>query len=172
VTRTRAELILLVALLGGAWLVVANGGWPSSSPDHSAPTGGITTLSPVGGGLPGRAAALRAYLATPRPREPVRRNPFSFREASPVGRADRHPAVTPRAAEPAPSRPEMFLSGIAEEAGTGHPLRTAMISVAGQLVFAREGDRVLSRFVVLRIAADAVQMKDAEGGEMFTLALR
>jgi hypothetical protein len=66
----------------------------------------------------------------------------------------------------------MVLSGIAEETSNGHPVRTAVISARGELVFAREGDRVLSRFLVVRIAADAVQLKDGEGGEVFTLALK
>jgi hypothetical protein len=170
----RAELALFVALLVGAWLVVGNGGSPSSSPYRPASTGDLSASSRVGAGLSERAEALREYFATPRPRGPVRRNPFRFGEAPPAaaGRRGRLLSEVSPTAAPAPSRPEMALSGVAEETANGHPLRTAIISVTGQLAFAREGDRVLSRFVVLHVAADAVQLKDGEGGEVFTLALK
>ncbi len=66
----------------------------------------------------------------------------------------------------------MTLSGIAEDTENGRPVRTAVISARGQLVLAREGDRVLARFVVRRITADAVQIEDSEGGKAFTLVLK
>jgi hypothetical protein len=66
----------------------------------------------------------------------------------------------------------MELAGIAEETGNGHPSRTAVISAAGQVIFAKEGDRVLSRFLVVRIAADAVHLKDEQGGGEFALVLK
>jgi hypothetical protein len=47
-----------------------------------------------------------------------------------------------------------------------------VISAAGQVIFAKEGDRVLSRFLVLRIVADAVHLKDDEGGGEFALVLK
>jgi hypothetical protein len=174
VTRTQAELVLLVALLVAAWLVVSRSGSLSpSGADQPRPHNANRDES-VGGGLSERAEALRAYLATPRPLGPVRRNPFSFPVPFPVGaeRGGRVAAAAVRSPDLAPSRPEMALSGIAEEAGTGHLVRTAVMSVRGQLVFAREGDRVLSRFLLVRIAADAVQLKDNETGEVFTLALK
>lgn len=128
---------------------------------------------PVDDGLGERARAMRSRLAAPRPPSPVRRNPFSFR-ADPPAPASRTQAAALAVAqpEPAPSRPEMTLSGIAEDMENGRPIRTAVISARGQLVLAREGDRILARFVVLRITADAVQLEDSEGGEVFTLALK
>ncbi|SRR5450759_1371432 len=128
---------------------------------------------PVDNGLGERARAMRSRVAAPRPPSPVRRNLFSFREDPPAP-ASRTQAAALAVAEPepAPSRPEMTLSGIAEDTGNGSPIRTAVISARGQLVLAREGDRVLARFVVLRITADAVQLEDSEGGEVFTLVLK
>ncbi|HEX7484759.1 MAG TPA: hypothetical protein VF332_01300 [Vicinamibacterales bacterium] len=172
-TRTQAELVLLVALLIAAWLVVGTGGrMPSSSTGQGRAHVAIRD-EPVGQGLSERRAALRAYLTTPQPRASVRRDPFSFRESSQsAGRGARVSAAAIAAPDTGEPRPEMVLSGIAEETSNGHPVRTAVISARGQLVFAREGDRVLSRFLVVRIAADAVQLKDGEGGEVFTLALK
>jgi hypothetical protein len=124
----------------------------------------------VGAGLTGRASALRAYLAAPPARVTVRRNPFAF----PAPRRPAEAATLQRAVQPPPvePRPDLTLSGIAEDAAAGGTVRTAVIAAAGQLFFAKEGDRVLSRFVVLRIAADAVQVRDTERGEVFTLAFK
>jgi len=109
----------------------------------------------------------------------VRPEPGVRREIAAVSRPDPENTATTAAraaVEPEPpvadARPELLLTGIAEDGANGAIVRTALIVAAGQLVFAKEGDRVLSRFVVLRIAADAVQLRDAERGEVFTLAFR
>jgi hypothetical protein len=174
VTRTQAQLALLVVLLATAWLVVGTGGvLPPLRGDQTHSNDAIRD-QPAVGGLPERAEALRAYLATPRPPVPVRRNPFNFREPSRAvpERGGPGPAVEIPAPKAPPPRPDMALSGIAEDTTSGRPARTAVISTLGQLVFAREGDRVLSRFLVVRIAQDAVQLQDGEGGQVFTLALK
>jgi hypothetical protein len=100
----------------------------------------------------------------------MRRNPFGFGAAS-AGAVRIAGGAAGAAAVPTP-RPSMELAGIAEETGNGHPNRTAVISAAGQVIFAKEGDRVLSRFLVVRIAADAVHLRDDEGGGEFSLALK
>jgi len=173
VTRTQVEIALVVVLLAAAWLVVGREDRLRPTGAEPPPARTANRGQQVDDRLPGRVEALRAYLATPRARGTVRRNLFDFR--APAARADRGgraPADVAAVADPPPERPEMRLSGIAEETGNGRPVRTAVISVPGQLVFAREGDRVLSRFLVVRIAADAVQLKDDERGEVFTLALK
>jgi len=169
VTRTLAEFALLAALLVAAWLIAVGGGRLAPSRPGPPPSRGVGREEPVGAGLPERAEALRTYLASPPPRPPVRRNPFGFGQASPAAAGS---AAADAGAALSASRPEMALAGIAEDTGNGHPVRTAVISTPGELVFAREGDRVLSRFLVLRIAADAVQLKDDKGGEVFVLALK
>ncbi len=136
-----------------------------------APTANVG--DPVGGGLADRARHLRELLASPRPPVSVRRNPFVFtarHHAAPVPADEQGDAAEEAAREAA--RPDLVLSGIAEDQVAGAPVRTAVLVAAGQLLFAKEGDRVLSRYVVVRIAADAVQLKDAERGEVFTLALK
>ena len=173
-TRTLAELVLLVALVAAAWLIALNNSLVAP-PAASVPPGGAAYHDgPVDAGLPERAAALRTFLASPPALAPVRRNPFGFRDSSRTvaGVDGRAPVAGAAAPGPASSRPEMELEGIAEETGNGHPLRTAVIAAAGELIFAKEGDRVLSRFLVVRITEDAVQLKDDEGGGTFSLALK
>jgi hypothetical protein len=164
VTRTLAELVLLVALLLAAWLIAVNNRFVAP-PAATQPPGGAAYLDqPADAGLPEHAEALRAFLASPRLLAPVRRNPFGFQgRRSAAGRAATVSALP---------RPEMELEGIAEETGNGHPLRTAVIAAAGELIFAKEGDRVLSRFLVVRITEDAVQLRDDEGGGTFSLVLK
>jgi hypothetical protein len=174
VTRTLAELVLLVALLAAAWLIAVNNSRLAPPNTNQPPADAVYSDRPVDAGLPERTQALRTYLASPPPFTPVRRNPFGFEDSARGGASGdgSAPAAGGAAGDPVSSRPEMQLEGIAEETGNGHPLRTAVISAAGEIVFAREGDRVLSRFLVVRITSDAVQLKDDEGGVTFSLALK
>ncbi len=169
-TRTLAELVLLAALLAALGLIVANRSPVTPVEPGRAPATAAYGDAPVDAGLPERAEALRRFLASPPPPAPVRRNPFGFGAASAAGARAAGDAAD-RATPPTP-RPPMELAGIAEETGNGHPVRTAVISAAGQVIFAKEGDRVLSRFLVVRIAADAVHLRDDEGGGEFSLVLK
>jgi hypothetical protein len=173
VTRTLAELVLLVALLAVAWAIVVSNGRLKPPVTADATGGAGYRAEPVDAGLPERAEALRAYIASPPPPTPAQRNPFSFRNPS---RADVRPDdLMPEAAvaaDGAPSGRGMELEGIAEDTGNGHPLRTAIIAAAGDLILAKEGDRILSRYLVVRITTDAVQLKDEEEGVTFSVVLK
>ena len=173
-TRTLVELVLLVALLVAAWLIALNGSRVPKPAAIPPPARADYGDQPVDAGLPERADALRTYLASPRPLAPARRNPFGFQGSSRAvaGANGRAPVGGAAPAPSASSRPDMALEGIAEETGNGHPLRTAVIAAAGELIFAKEGDRVLSRFLVVRITQDAVQLKDDERGGTFSLVLK
>ncbi len=169
-TRTLAELVLLAALLVALGLIVASRSRPAPADPGQTPPAADARDAPVDAGLPERADALRRFLASPPPPAPVRRNPFGFGAASEARARAARPAAD--AAAPLAPRPPMELAGIAEETGNGHPNRTAVISSAGQVILAKEGDRVLSRFLVVRIAADAVRLRDDEGGGEFSLVLK
>jgi hypothetical protein len=170
VTRTLAELVLLAALVVALGLIVASRGRVAPAEPGPGLAPAASRDAPIDAGLSERAEALRRLLASPPPQTPVRRNPFGFGVAS-AGAARIAGGAADAAAVPTP-RPPMELAGIAEETGNGHPNRTAVISAAGQVIFAKEGDRVLSRFLVVRIAADAVHLKDDEGGGAFSLVLK
>jgi hypothetical protein len=170
-TRTSAELLLLAALVAAAGFTLSHN---LRAPVPAAAGAGraASVGDPVGGGLATRARHLREQSASPRPPVSVKRNPFAFtalHHAVPVSVV---PGDAAEDAAPEAARPDLTLSGIAEDQVAGAPVRTAVLVAAGQLLLAKEGDRVLSRYVVVRIAADAVQMKDAERGGVFTLALR
>ncbi len=169
-TRTLAELVLLAALLVALGLIVASRSRVVPVEPGEVRATAVSRDMPVDAGLPERAEGLRRLLASPPPPAPVRRNPFGFGAASAAGGPAAGAAAEP--AEARTPRPPMELAGIAEETGNGHPNRTAVISAAGQVIFAKEGDRVLSRFLVVRIAADAVHLKDDEGGGAFALVLK
>jgi hypothetical protein len=173
VTRTQAGLVVLAVLLAVAWLAVGRDArLPSPSGGAPRATGAAAGRTRGGDALADLPEAVRALRAAPRPDRPARRNPFSFQEAPPAPAAPPDRAVAAAASAPVPARPDLTLSGIAEEAGRDRPVRTAVLSAQGQLVLAREGDRVLARFLVLRIAADAVQVQDGDGGGVFTLTLK
>jgi hypothetical protein len=97
-----------------------------------------------------------------------------FRYAS---RAVERPGALPVAAPPpAPivepmSTPALKLVGIAEDAGPDGPSRTAIVSTAGALVFAREGEAV-SQYRVTKIAADAVELTNVDDSTVLRLALK
>ncbi len=170
-TRTSAELLLLAALLAVAWMVFGQGAHGPAVGVGDVRRASPPQPDPVGNGLSERATRLRTYLAAPPPHGAIRRNPFSFTSARPAAsaRVERRVEVDSEALAP---RPELTLSGIAEDRAAGAAARTAVIAADGQLVFAKEGDRVFSRFLVLRIAADAVQLEDTVRDEVFTLALK
>jgi len=166
-----AELLLLVALLGGAWMVRGRADRePVTSPVPGRAV--VAERDPVVAGLSERTERLRAFIATPRPPVDVRRNPFRFpASAPPVAAAGALHRVEVDSEAAAP-RPELTLSGIAEDQVGETTVRTAVINAGGQLVFVKEGDRILSRFLVVKIASDAVRIKDTERDEVFTLAFK
>jgi hypothetical protein len=171
-TRTSAELVLLAALLVAAWFVVGHSTRVPASDGPVAHAGKALPADPVGNGLTERAGRLRALLASPPRATALARNPFSFSGSRAAAGPSAAQAARLPQPEPDEPRPDLALSGIAEETARGTPIRTAVIVAGGQLVFAREGDRVLSRFLVLRIAPDAVQLRDVERGDLLTLALK
>ena len=72
----------------------------------------------------------------------------------------------------AAARPTLKLDGIAEDAQDGGVVRTAVIATAGQLFLVREGDRVTTRFKVVRVGADAVELLDLVDNQSVRLPLR
>ena len=82
-------------------------------------------------------------------------------------------AVSPiEAPDAAPAAPALTLSGMAEDAGPNGIVRTAIISGAGGLYLAREGDAVASRYQVERLTAEGADLRDVETGAGVHLSLR
>jgi hypothetical protein len=111
---------------------------------------------------------------TATPRQPGR-NLFAFRaSAAPVFHApivDVPQAALTEVAAPAPQL-ALKLEGIAEDPGTDGPIRTAIISGAGQLFMVKEGENVTVQYRVARISADVVELADLVNGASRRLALK
>jgi hypothetical protein len=108
------------------------------------------------------------------------RNPFRFgepsrdaRTAAATGRGTSGPSAIPPddAAPPEPVIP-LTLIGVAEQAGAGAPRRTAVLSGLGQVFLVTAGDAVGSRYRVVSVGPDAVELRDEQAGRSQTLTLR
>ena len=164
--------------LGGAALLAWLAGAATSN--HSIPPAVVNAPAPIevrGAELANEIARLQERLrpgATPR--QPGR-NLFAFR---PVAAPPPAPAFAPAPSRAAlteslplaPALPALKLAGIAEDAGAEGPLRTAIISGEGQLYMAKEGENVTTRYRVVRISADVVELLDVLDNSTRRLALR
>ena len=122
---------------------------------------------------------LRERLAeAPMPRRSGR-NPFRFRGA-PMPRERREVAPPTEAAEPsvttavaaAPALPYRLI-GIAEHAGvSGAVERQAILSGSGELLIVGADQSVGTRFLVVAVGADAVELFDATTNQPVRLTLR
>lgn len=101
-----------------------------------------------------------------------RRNPFQFveMEGKPTPAA---PSAAPvRDVALIPTGPAVKLVGIAEATSADGLVRTAVISVAGQLFLVKAGEAVTSRYVVTNVGADDVELQDQITHAPLRLSLR
>lgn len=172
-TRTQGLLVVLTCVLALAWL--SSGGRVAAGRAPAAPPAQLTTTDPAIAGIVEQTARIRAHLSTVPPLAPSRRNLFQFRAMAapaPSTARRRGPALsTGVALTERPARPDMQLVGIAEDQDGPLRVRTAVVSAMSQLFVVREGERVLERYEIVKITADAAQLKDPDG-RLFTIALR
>jgi hypothetical protein len=163
-----------------AWLVVGAGAvavWLAGAATSGVrPPQVVVVPKPAGLDLQGEALAAEITRLHERLRPsatPVQTRDL-FRYASRAATKPAAPAVAPSTTtppvDPAP-KPTMKLLGIAEDAGPDGPVRTAIVSDGGVLMFVKEGDAV-SRFRVARIAADVVEFANADDNTILRLALK
>ncbi len=172
----RAAAWTLVGALAAAWFASAAGviGQPWRAPSTPARPAAARQSEPVSFDVEAQAERLRRRLSTaPTPR-PVR-NPFAFVDRQPVQarpapRAAAPPAV---AAAPVDVEPPLTLIGVAEDGAGDARVRTAMIAGPGdELILARVGQPVGSRYRVTAIGGEAVELLDATTGRTRRLVLR
>ncbi len=185
-SKTRLSLWAGGAALLAAWLSSAAGTTPGEVPPPggaSAPLPSQALSPPTGPAAVERidldrdVARMAAWLErAPRPR-PVVRNPFTLaprrRADAPGGSGMVVPegwAPGPAAAAPA-ARLRVSLAGIATEAAPSGPLRTAILSVDGQVMLAQVGDEVPGPYQVQRVDDDAVELFDPARQTSFRLTL-
>jgi len=106
------------------------------------------------------------------PRQPGR-NLFRFHAAPAAPAAAVVPPPAPIVAPPPePQAPTMRLIGVAEDPGPDGPKRIAFITSGGQLFNVKEGETILARYKVAKIAAEVVELTDSTDGSVKRLALR
>jgi hypothetical protein len=129
--------------------------------------------------LEAQSARLRASQA---PAPSSGRNPFRFgggsRAADPAAgeREDTAGAgADPAEAMPAaPAEPvfPLALIGVAEQPGPAGAHRTAVLAGLGQVFLVAAGEAVGTRYRVVSVAPEAVEVRDERDGRTFTLTLR
>lgn len=170
---TRATLLVGGAGLLAAWLAAASDDPPTPPPAVASPA--LVRAEQLAFEIQAQAARLRARLAAaPRPADGGR-NPFAVEErpASPAparvraATIDEFPAVVT-----VPEPPLLVLSGIAEDGEAGAPVRTAILSGLGDVFLVKAGETVASRFEVIAVGADTVELRDLGTGRTLRLGLR
>jgi hypothetical protein len=178
---TKTTIKALKALVAGGGVAAT---WFAVGPTHGAPSASVQTsvqrpaapLEITAEDLNTQATKLREHLNGQL--SPSTRNPFRFGSAklvtphggnSPAARS----SATAVASVPlvAPPPPNYTLAGIAERNVPEGRKRTAVISGEGQLYLVTEGQMVGGRYIVVRVDAEAVLLRD-QGGTELTLRLR
>ena len=167
----RTATIVVVGAVLAAWLAGA------ATSNRALPSPIAVQASPIearGEELAKEIARLHERLRpTASPRQPGR-NLFAFTATH--GRPAAAPVVESRPAiveaPAAPAQPALKLAGIAEDSGPDGPERTAFISGPGQLFMVKVGENVTSRYLVARISADVVELKDLADGSIRRLAMK
>jgi hypothetical protein len=171
-----ASRIVLIGVAAGAlaaWWAAAS---TASRRPIASPVRRTTTAVEIRGAeLAAEITRLRERLRpTTAPQAPSR-NLFEFSRSTPrrseVAAAPARTTVTDTP-PPAAARPALRLVGIAEDTGPDGVLRTAIISLAGQLFFAKPGDPVTDRYQVARISGDAAELTDLHDRSTLTLVLK
>jgi len=165
-----------LVVVGGALAVWLAAAATSGIREPAAPM--LVRQSPIDASadaLAGEVAKLHEHLRpSASPRQPSR-NLFSYapRPSSTLASPPPSKPALVEAPQPArPAAPPIKLSGIAEDTSSGTAVRTAIISSAGQLFLAKEGDNVTPRFRVLRISGEVVELVDLIDNTPLRLALK
>lgn len=162
--------VLAAAAIAAVWIGVGARGQQSAAgpPSPSPPI----PPDPLVVEIREHTGRLRRHLTAASDLGAPRRDPFRFAESR-SGRADAAPLDPPvPVLPPPPALPELTLAGIAEDPGPDGPVRTAVISTKAQVFLAREGDQVGSRYQIVRIGTEVVEVRDLLSGAVFTLALK
>jgi hypothetical protein len=80
------------------------------------------------------------------------------------------PAVAVRTSDP--PAPRLVLVGLAEDPSDQGPVRTAIVSGFGDIFLVKAGDAVTSRYRVVSVASDGVELSDETSGFTFRLSLK
>jgi hypothetical protein len=167
---------IIGAAVCGAWLASAAGvsrqARETAPPPPAAEAVRFDTLA---ADVQAQAGRLKERLAEAPAPSTNRRNPFEFSSAR-VRRARPAASAPPPAPIDVPMEvrePVLELIGIAESTRPDGPVRTAMITGGhGDLMMVVAGQRILGRYDVVAVGADAVELRDVETAAVRRLILR
>jgi hypothetical protein len=163
-----------IVVVGGALLAWLAGAATSNRTIEPVPLFTAPAIDTRGAALEKEIARLHERLRPSATPNQTGRNLFTFRSARV---RETPPVVAPvpalvEAPPLPPPLPPLKLAGIAEDPGADGPARTAIITGAGQLFTAREGENVTARYRVVKISADVVELLDLTDNSVRRLALR
>ena len=166
---SRAAVMVVGVNLIAVWVAAAAGGraaQPQGQPDaRGAQDRAVVQAQSA---LVEATDRLRRHIGPSLADAAVRRDPFTFAGArlprpEPASAGPVTPELAPAPA-PAPTAPEIVLQGMAESRDGESIVRTAILDVGGELVFATMGAIVGERFTVVAITADSVELEARLGG--------
>ena len=163
-----------IVVVGGALLAWLAGAATSNRTIEPSPVVSVPAIDTRGVALEKEIARLHERLRPTATPSQSNRNLFSFRSpvrAMAVPSASRTPALVEAPPLP-PPLPPLRLVGVAEDPGADGPARTAIITGDGQLFTVKEGENVTTRYRVVRISADVVELLDLTDNTVRRLALR
>ena len=176
---SRAAVMVIGVNLVAVWVAAAAGGRAAQPPRQ--PDVRVTqdrAVVEAQSALVEATDRLRRHTGPSLEAAQVRRDPFSFAGA----RTPRPETVVAESAtsEPAPASapapPDIVLQGMAESRDGETVVRTAILSVSRELVFATLGSTVGStvsgRFTVVALTAESVELEALQGGERQTIHFR
>ena len=157
-------------MLLAAWLAAAAA--PSFAPESAVEPAGPRVSEPDRQALElaVEAERLRQRLTIVAVRRPVTRNLFQF-----APKTSKTTPAPPEFLAPAPfvpTPPAVRLLGVAEDHVDANPRRTAILTLAGELLLVKEGDSFGGRYRLVRIGADAAEIEDTTEGHSFRIALQ
>jgi type II secretory pathway component PulC len=149
------------------WLAVSPAGTPATTP--ASRQDAADSAQQISEGLNTQADVLRARTTAVMPR-PSSRNLFRFNTPTAKGRSSgpAREAILAQPVVPAePAFPPLSLAGIAQDGAK----RTAVITSGNQMYLVSDGEAVAGALTVVRVDAESVLLRNADGAEM-TLKLQ
>ena len=176
---SRAAVIVVGINLVAVWAAAAAGGRGAQPPDPPDPrVMQDRAVVQAQSALVEATDRLRRHTGPSVDDSTVRRDPFRFGGGAPAARAEREAAdrqladAMPPPAASEPAAPQIVLQGMAESRDGEDTVRTAILSVDGEMVFATMGADVAGRFTVVGITAESVELEASGGGARQTIRLR
>lgn len=162
------------AAVCGAWLASAAGVSREPRIVRAPQRSTDVRLDALAADVQAQAGRLRQRMAAAPAPETLDRNPFTFASRRQPAPRVKAPAAAPVVAQPPEIRePVLDLIGVAESKKDGTIVRTAMITGGyDELMMVVAGQRILGRYDVVAVGADAVELKDLETGVIRRLVLR